>query len=104
MKRIIDIEMDRTRHLKYGMNTMIEVEKQLGKPLTTLASESFKLGDLRTLLYLGLKWEDNTLNPDTVGDLMDISIEKNGMQYISDKLGQAIQGAFGQMGANAIPS
>jgi hypothetical protein len=35
---------------------------------------------------------------------MDISIEKHGMQYISEKLGQAIQSAFGQVGMNAIPS
>lgn len=104
MRKIIDIEMDKTRHLKYGMNTMIQVEKELGKPLSTLANEQFKLADLRTLLYLGLKWEDNQLTPDSVGDLMDIAIEKHGMQYISEQLGQAIQGAFGQMGANAIPS
>ncbi len=104
MRKIVDLEMDKTRHLKYGMNTMIQVEKELGKPLSTLANEQFKLSDLRTLLYLGLKWEDNTLTYESVGDLMDISIEKHGMQYISEKLGQAIQSAFGQVGMNAIPS
>jgi hypothetical protein len=101
MKKIISLDADKMRNLKYGMNAMIQLEKKLGKSLTSLANEEFKLEDLRTMLYIGLKWEDKELTEDQVGDIMDEAIEKHGMQYISDKLAEALQGAFGQ---TAMPS
>ncbi|WP_026565880.1 hypothetical protein [Bacillus sp. UNC41MFS5] len=102
MKKIVAFDADKTRNLKYGMNAMIQLEKKLGKSLTALANEEFKLEDLRSMLFIGLKWEDKELTEDAVGDIMDEAIEKHGMEYISEKLGEALQGAFGQQ--NAIPS
>ena len=101
MKNIVSVEMDKMRNMKFGMNALIQLEKELGKPLTSMGTDEFKLEDLRTMLYIGLKWEDKSLTPDAVGDLMDESIEKNGIQYLSAKLGEALQGAFGQ---TAMPS
>lgn len=101
MKKIVSFEADKNRNLKYGMNAMIQLEKELGKPLTSLADGEFKLEDLRTMLYIGLKWEQKDLTPDQVGDIMDEAIEKHGMQYLSGKLGEALQGAFGN---TAMPS
>lgn len=101
MKKIISVEMDKHRNLKYGMNAMIQLEKELGKSLMGLAEDEFKLSDLRTMLYIGLKWEDKELTYEQVGDLMDDAIEKHGMEYLSTKLGEALQGAFGN---TAMPS
>jgi hypothetical protein len=102
MKKIVAFEADKMRNLKYGMNAMIQLEKKLGKSLSSLANEEFKLEDLRAMLYIGLKWEDKELTEESVGDIMDEAIEKHGMQYLSEKLGEALQGAFGMQ--NAIPS
>ncbi|MCD4839729.1 hypothetical protein LRS37_12805 [Neobacillus sedimentimangrovi] len=102
MKKIVSFEADKMRNLKYGINALIELEKALGKPLTDMSSNNFKLEDLRTMLYIGLKWEDKELTPETVGDIMDAAIEKHGMEYLSKKLGEALEGAFGN--AAAIPS
>lgn len=102
MKKIISIEADKNRHLKFGMNALIQLEKELGKPITSMADENeFKLEDLRTMIYVGLKWEDKNLTMEQVGDIMDEAIEKNGMEYLSEKLGEALEGAFGN---TAMPS
>jgi hypothetical protein len=95
LKKIITFEADKQRHLKFGMNGLIQLEKELGRPLTALSTEQFSLEDLRTMLYVGLKWEDKKLTQDAVGDIMDEAIENHGMEYLSAKLGEALTGAFG---------
>lgn len=99
--KTVAFEADKMRNLKYGMNGMIQLEKELGKPLTSLSDSEFSLEDLRTMLYVGLKWEDKELTPDQVGDIMDEAIEKHGMEYLSNQLGKALEGAFGN---TAMPS
>lgn len=101
MKKIVTFEADKARNLKYGTNALIQLEKELGKPLTAMETEAFKIEDLRTMIYVGLKWEDKELTYDAVGDIMDEAIEKHGMEYLSKKLGEAIKGAFGN---TAMPS
>ena len=101
--KIVEIMMDRQRHLKFGMNSMIELEKSLGRSITSIQDTSFSMEDLRTFLFIGLKWEDKSLTPSQVGDLMDVAIEKEGMTYLSEKLGEAITGAFGGVGVGSTP-
>ena len=102
--KIVEIEMDKKRHLKFGMNSMISLEKALGKSLQSLGDGSFSLGDLRTILFIGLKWEDKTLTESITGDLMDLAIEKEGLASLSEKIGEAITGAFGGVGSVPVPS
>ena len=33
--KMTEIEMDKVRYIKFGMNGMIELEKKIGKPLTS---------------------------------------------------------------------
>lgn len=101
MKKVVTFNADKERHLKFGMNGLIQLEKELGKPLTALSTEQFSLADLRTMLYVGLKWEDKKLTQDAVGDIMDEAIELHGMDYLSKQLGEALTGAFGN---TATPS
>ena len=95
MKKTVAFEADKVRNLKFGMNAMIQLEKELGKPLSSLGADEFKLGDLRTMLFVGLKWEDKDLSLETVGEIMDEAIDKHGIEYLSEKIGEAMQGAFG---------
>lgn len=101
MKKIVTIEMDKARNLKFGMNALIELEKELGKPLTELSEGGVSLETLRSMVYVGLKWEDKKLSRENIGDLMDEVVEKHGMEYLSEKINVAVQGAFG---GSAAPS
>jgi len=101
-RNVIEIEMDKVRYLQVGINTMISLEKELGKPLSELGEETLGLGDMRTIFYCMLKPQDKKLTLEKVGDLLDEAIQAHGMEYLSDKLSKALSTAFG--GGAAVPS
>lgn len=101
-KKIVTIEMDKERHIKYGFNALIMLEQELGRPITSLGDGDFSMKDLRTMFYVGLKWEDKDLTFESVGDAMDAALDEHGIEYLSAKLSEALQGATG--GSAAIPS
>ena len=90
MKKIVAIELDKVRHLKFNLNALITAESITGKKLSELSSEggSFDLSFLRALLYAGLKWEDKELTLEDVGDLIDM----DNLEFVTEKLGEAMQG------------
>ena len=101
-KKIVAIEVEgKEKHIRLGMNALIELEGILGKPITAIGGSAVSLSDLRAMLYVGLKWEDKKLTLETVGDYMDSIIEEKGIEYLSDKLGEALQGS---VGSSALPS
>lgn len=98
--KVVTIQADKERHIKYGMNAFVKLERELGKPLTSMTDDT-SLEELRTMLWVGLLWEDKKLSPDKVGDIMDEVIDTEGLDYLSAALGEAIQGALGK---TATPS
>lgn len=98
--KIVTIEADKQRHIKFGMNAFIKLERELGRPMTQLGDD-ISMEELRTMLWVGLLWEDKKLTPEKVGDIMDEAIELNGLEALSGALGEAIQGALGN---TATPS
>ncbi|MCA1025787.1 hypothetical protein LCM23_06755 [Cytobacillus kochii] len=90
--KIVAVEADKNRHLKYGVNQLIEIEEMLGRSVTELGT-STGIKDLRTIMYVGLRWEDKELNEEKTGDIMDSMIEKHGMDYVSEKLAKAMEKA-----------
>lgn len=103
MKKIISIEMDKIRNLKFGINSLIELEKRMGKPISNMG-DSFSLADFRTMLFIGLKWEDKELTEEETGSLMDIAIENYGIQYLSEKLKEAMESISKGAKETPIPS
>jgi len=101
-RKLIEIDMDKKRYLQTGMNTMILLEKELGRPLSEMGEGSIKLADMRTMFYCMLRQQDKKLTHEKVGDIMDIAIDLHGMEYLSNKLSEAMSGAFG--GGAAVPS
>ncbi|WP_129692316.1 hypothetical protein [Gottfriedia acidiceleris] len=95
MQRIVTIPTtDKERHMRFGTNQVVEVEEQLGMGLIDAAENpTFKV--MRTIFYAGLKWEDKELTLEAVGDFMDDVIFEHGFAYLADKMGQAIEGTFG---------
>lgn len=98
--KVVSIQADKERHIKFGMNAFIRLEKELDRPMTELG-DNLSMEDLRTMFWIGLLWEDKKLTPEKVGDLMDIVIESEGLEFLSNALGEAVQGA---MGSTATPS
>ncbi|WP_422406971.1 MULTISPECIES: hypothetical protein [Gammaproteobacteria] len=94
MKKTVAIKADKVRNLKYGINSLIELEELLGRPLSSMQDGS-SLADLRKILFIGLKWEDKELTLVNTGEIMDTVIEESGMNYLSEQLGKAMQGAMG---------
>ncbi|MGH0775293.1 hypothetical protein ACQVSN_27075 [Bacillus mobilis] len=93
MKKTVAIKADKVRNLKFGMNSLIELEEILGKPLTSLA-EGNTMADVRKMLFIGLKWEDKELTLTNTGDIIDIIIEESGMDYLMAQVTKALDGSM----------
>lgn len=94
----IDIKADKNRTLRFSINTMITFKREKGVDFATaLASleNSIDFELLRYIFYLGLRWEDPELTEEKAGDLMDIIIEDQGIEGLSNVLVSAITQALG---------
>lgn len=87
MAKLITIELDRERHLKYNLNAIITAEKVSGRSFGDLNKGKMDFDFMRALIYAGLLHEDETLTVDAVGDLIDF----DNIEYVSEKLGEALQ-------------
>lgn len=101
MANIVKIKMDKERHLKFNMTTIMEMEAYFNKPIMEV-QENQSVTNLIKLFYFGLKWEDKKLEIEKTADLLDLAIEEyEGMEEPSKLLGQALASAFGN---TAVPS
>lgn len=91
MKKYIHIELDRPRHLRYGINALCQLEKMTKKTVSDI-SKNPGIIELRAMLYCGLTWEDKKLILEEVGNMMD---EVSDIEYISEKVGEAMELALG---------
>jgi len=94
-KKLVEIKLDKVRYLQAGINAIILMESEIEKPITEL-SENIKIQDLRTMLYCLLVGIDKKLTHEKVGELMDIAIEAHGMEYLSEKITEAMTMSLGQ--------
>ena len=99
--KIVQIKMDKERNLKYGMNAVIKLEKDLGMSITEM-QEGMSMENLVKIAFYGLKWEDKKLTIEDVGDLMDSAIEH---YETFDEVIKLIMEAFtATFGKKALPS
>lgn len=94
MAKIITVNADKERHLKLGVNGLIQLEEELNKPISEL-SEGMSMKDFRAILYQALKWEDRELTYEKTGEIMDNIIEDKGFEYLGQIIGELIQNAMG---------
>ena len=100
--KITPIKMGgKTRNIKFGISTVAALEKELGRPISTLDDKTL-ISELILIMFYGLKWEDKELKLDEVGDLMDSAIEEHGdFATVSKMLVETLVSSFGK---KAIPS
>jgi hypothetical protein len=86
------IQLDKIRNLRYGMKAISFIEKSFKSPIGKIDMGNLTMEDTAVIILAGLIHEDNTLTADKVMDLID---EYSNIQIISEKMGEALQAAFG---------
>ena len=94
MKSII-LRADKARNLRYSTNAFCKMEEMTGKAVPQL-TENAGMSDLRVMLFCGLYWEDNELTEEKAGDIMDIVIQKDGVEHLTDQISKAMSLAMGE--------
>ncbi|MFZ3172077.1 MAG: hypothetical protein WA118_08865 [Carboxydocellales bacterium] len=83
----ITVVLDKERSLVFDLNAICELEEKYGSmqgAMDAMSKGSMKA--VRTLLYAGLKHEDDSLTEEIVGKLIDIS----NMAFVGDALNSAV--------------
>lgn len=87
------ITLDKERELRFTFSALLGIEKELGKKLSELSSNSVGLNELFIVFYYGLKTTDPNL---TKEELLRILDEQGvDIKAIADWVGQALAEAFG---------
>lgn len=96
---VFEIELDKTRHLKFDFNALALAEKETGKNLLQGASWlDMSASDIRAFLWAGLLWEDSALTLEDVGSL----IHPGNAGEVGKSLENAFLKAFPKSGNNAV--
>jgi len=94
MNKAVKIDADKERNLKFNYNALIMLEEEFGIDVNDM-ERNMKLSDVRKLIYCGLLHEESDLTLEQVGDIIDEMLEKHGMEYVGQKIGEAFSKAFG---------
>ncbi|MED4840395.1 hypothetical protein P9695_08755 [Weizmannia sp. CD-2023] len=86
---IVEVELDKVRHIRYTMNALAEIEDKLGYGLADLDGKQLKIKEVRVILWAGLIHEDPELTEEQVGDMIDLG----NMQYVQGKMSEAFEQA-----------
>lgn len=88
--KVVTVKLDKERHLKFTLNSLILVEDLTGLKVTDFKdnNEGMSLKYVRALLYAGLKWEDKDLTEEQVGDIVEIC----NMEEVTKKIDEAMSG------------
>ena len=89
---IIGIELDKIRHLHFGLNALIALEETCGFPLEKIEGARKSPRLLRDLLWSGLVGEDPALTREDVGELVGVSELAN----LWDAVTRALETALGE--------
>lgn len=82
MVKSVPIELDRTRHLRYDVNAIADLETELGSGLSEIFDEkNVGISTIRAVLWAGLKWEDRSMTILKAGILMTEYLEVEGNTF-----------------------
>ena len=84
----VDIDLDKTRHLRYTWGSVRRLKRECGLVFTELLDEQLSdLDVIASVLWAGLVWEDATLTVDSVADM--VALNRTG--EISNLIAEAIK-------------
>lgn len=96
------INLDKERNLKYGFKSLKALEKYFKKSLKKVMEEADTLDGFQTILFHGLKHEDENLTVSILGDLLEDFVDEYGLQELYRIFGEAMVKA--NQGKAAMPS
>ncbi len=99
-KKKVPVQLDKKRNLKFGFNAMVAFEEVTGEKffdvmgqVTTKKGLNMTMGQVRALLWACLLHEDDTLTPESLGDILDDNFDRFG--EITEALGEAVTNFVG---------
>ena len=101
--KMVQIELDKKRILKFGTRSFVEIEKALDTPIEKIDFD--RQETIYALLYGGLKYSDKKITLDKVYDIVDGMIDKlvdeenlsfmEGFSKVLNYIGEKIKEAMG---------
>jgi hypothetical protein len=92
---VVPVELDKTRHIHYGLRAVRDLEAALGgKPLASILQDLSLIGinALIIALYHGLKKEDPSLNANLVERMLEAHLDAgNSLQPVYMAVSKAIE-------------
>lgn len=79
----VPVELDRTRHLRYTLQSMRDMRQEFGKELDTGVTDD-KIGKM---LWYGLRHEDAKLTPEMVEEMVDLKNLEQVLNSMAKALG-----------------
>jgi len=72
MRRAVEINLDKTRHLRFDMMAKANIQSALGKPMHKVFEDIANIGEyeLLNILLYGLYGEDKTLTLEKVSNIL----------------------------------
>jgi hypothetical protein len=92
----VEIELDKTRHLKIDFRAARLIEKELKRPLSKLDGDNVGITEMIVIFWASLAHEMKQGTTWTVETAEDLMLEAESMQYVMNKIGDAIQLFFGE--------
>jgi hypothetical protein len=83
---LVKIMLDKERTIKFSLNTLIEVEDNLGYSLAELG-DNVSIRAMRTLLTAGLRHEDKELTEEIVGEFISMDNMGEVQEALADAMG-----------------
>ncbi|MBC9785107.1 hypothetical protein H1S01_11370 [Heliobacterium chlorum] len=84
---VVDIELDKSRKLRYTLNALAEIEDKLGVSVAELNGANLGMKAIRTFLWAGLIHEDSELSEREVGEMVDF----DNFAYVQEKIAEAFE-------------
>jgi hypothetical protein len=92
----VEIELDKTRHLKIDFKAARLIERQLGKPLSKLNGENVGITEMVVLFWAALLHNPPIKYDWDIEKAEEFMLEAESIQYVMEKIGEAIQLFFGE--------
>lgn len=112
MKNVVAVKLDKERYFKFGINSYIAIEEEMGLPMSKIDFESTK--SIFAMIYGGLVWQDKKLTLDKTVEIVEELIEQKmeekevsyqeALQEVLEPITEAIMKAMGNKeGLKALP-
>lgn len=89
--KLVPIQLDKKRHLKFDLNAFAELEELYGDMNAVFeAMQKGSIKAIRAMLWAGLVHEDKELTIEQVGSMIDMSNINDVVETVSKAIGEAL--------------